>query len=194
MGAVSAELFSGAMEATTVPDCPGVRDRVAGATVIWKSGVPEACARTRKDCESEARCDSSPVYVAAREWSPAGRSRTTSGLALGVERGAGQLAAKVANGYGTGGGKAIISGDGDGNSGLGAAGVVVCLNIERGLRGLGLRGQVLLILRGKRQCGHRQCHADCCNQLKPQTAADHTSHVHLLQISRKNACCRVAES
>ena len=44
MGAVSAELFSGVTEAVTAPDWPGVSERLAGDTEIWKSGVVAPCA------------------------------------------------------------------------------------------------------------------------------------------------------
>ena len=38
----------------------------------------------------------------------------------------------------------------------------------------------------------QQRHTQSCNQLKPQTAAVHASHVHLLQISRRIAHRQIA--
>ena len=61
MGDVRPPLFSGVMDATTVPDWPGVREIEAGATEIWKSGVALAWARTPLNSETERMCDSSPV-------------------------------------------------------------------------------------------------------------------------------------
>ena len=60
MGAVSTELFSGVMEAVTLPEVPGVSDSVAGATEIWKSGVVVACAWIDADGETDVRCVVSP--------------------------------------------------------------------------------------------------------------------------------------
>jgi hypothetical protein len=78
-----------------------------------------------------------------------GESKDKGCLALSVERRAGQLAAVVAEGDGTGCGKPILAADGDGD-GSGCASALVAE--VRGQRGL--RGQALLILRGKRQRGH----------------------------------------
>ena len=46
IGAVRDELFSGVTEAVMKPDVPGVKERVAGATEIWKSGAAVDAART----------------------------------------------------------------------------------------------------------------------------------------------------
>jgi hypothetical protein len=61
MGAVSADEFTGVTEATTVPDCPGVRVSVVGATEISKSGVVVAWAWTLLVAETDARWVVSPA-------------------------------------------------------------------------------------------------------------------------------------
>ena len=87
----------------------------------------------------------------------------------------------VADGHSAGCRKAVFATYGDGHSGLSAPAQIAGLRAHGGLRGHSTR-----TLRSQRQRGHRQRDAKSCNQLKPQTAAVNASHVHLLQISRKN--------
>ena len=49
-----------------------------------------------------------------------------------------------------------------------------------------LRGSAPRAIRASRQRGYCQSDPKSCNCLQPQTAAQQTSHVHLLQISRKD--------
>src|ERR1039457_7613660 len=106
------------------------------------------------------------------------KGKLNLGLALGVERGSGQGLAAVADGDGAGGRQSIFAGYGDGDSSLGEATLIASLRGKRCLR-----GQTLRTIRSHCQRGHRQSDTKSCNQLKPQTAADQTSHVHLLQNS-----------
>ena len=69
-------------------------------------------------------------------------------------------------------GKAILAGNGHGNAGLGAAAVIAGLRGHGGLRGLRA---------GRGNGGKCQDQAQSCKPVKPQTAAEETSHVHLLQ-------------
>jgi hypothetical protein len=101
------------------------------------------------------------------------------GVALRIKGGAGKLAAVVAEDDSSGSGKAVFAQDGDGDGGRCAPGLIVGAD-GRG----GLSGHARGTLSGDCHCGHgKHCcrDTDCCNQLKPQTAADRTSHVHLLQ-------------
>ena len=61
MGAVSAEEFCGVTEAVTVPDVPGVRESVAGATETAKPGVVLSCAVTLADDETDELCVALPI-------------------------------------------------------------------------------------------------------------------------------------
>src|ERR1700678_456647 len=61
IGAVSAEAFSGAMEAVMVPELPGMRVSVAGEMEIWKLGVVESSPWTLAEGETEARWVVSPA-------------------------------------------------------------------------------------------------------------------------------------
>jgi len=113
-----------------------------------------------------------------------GREGKSDGcVTLRVESCAGQLVAVITDSNSAGGGKAIFTGDGDTESCLRASGLIAAFHGQ-----LGLGSNSCPILNGEGQRGRGQCDDDCCNQLKPQTAADHTSHVHLLQISRKSLC------
>lgn len=67
MGAVSPALFTGVMEAVTVPVWPGVRESVAGDTVIPKFGVVPEVAEALAESEVDSRWVESPVYAAVRE-------------------------------------------------------------------------------------------------------------------------------
>ena len=100
------------------------------------------------------------------------------GVALGVERNTGNLPALVTDDDCAGGRLPVLAGDGDAEGDLGTPALVAGLRGQRGLRGHTPR-----VRGGERQRRQRQRDAYSCNQLKPQTAADKTSHVHLLQIS-----------
>jgi hypothetical protein len=55
MGALSALLLTGVTEAVTVPDWPGVRESVAGETVIVKPGVEVTAAAVAAASEAELK-------------------------------------------------------------------------------------------------------------------------------------------
>jgi hypothetical protein len=61
MGAVSARLFTGVMEAVTVPVCAGGEESVAGAMVMLKSGVVPLVASARGRRQRRARWVASPL-------------------------------------------------------------------------------------------------------------------------------------
>ena len=112
-----------------------------------------------------------------------GQSQIDGGVTLVVEGGAGKRVSVVSERDGAGGGKSIVTNDGDCQVGDGAAGLVAGFRGERGLGGLCLCRKAM---RGETSRGQSQRNAQSCNRFKPQTAADDTSHVHLLQISRKS--------
>jgi len=97
-----------------------------------------------------------------------------SGVALGVESGTGYLGPVVADDYDAGCGAAIFTRHGEG-------GADVAVLVE-GLHGEGgLCWQPRSVFRGESQRGNGERNSECCNQLKPQTAAKKTCHVHLLR-------------
>jgi len=54
--------------------------------------------------------------------------------------------------------------------------------LVEGLHGEGgLCWQPRSVFRGESQRGNGERNSECCNQLKPQTAAKKTCHVHLLR-------------
>src|ERR1035441_5546578 len=104
-----------------------------------------------------------------------------SGVTLGVERYPSQGLTSILDHDGAGSGEAIASDDGDPQGGLGAAGLVMEFRGQSGFR-----GETTCVSSGQCHCGQCQSGTQCCYQLKPPTAADQTSHVGLLQISRKS--------
>jgi hypothetical protein len=93
--------------------------------------------------------------------------------------------ALVGDGDGSGCGKTVLTGNSDGKADLGMAAEVVGFSVQRSLSGHALRGQGLRDGSSQRQDQHGQGESQSLKQLKPQTAAENASHVHLLQISRE---------
>jgi hypothetical protein len=97
-------------------------------------------------------------------------------LARGVEGGACCLGSAIADDYDAGCGTTIFAGNGHVE---GSAGMAV---LVEGVHGEGgLCRQPWSVFRGQSQSGNGERNTQCCNQLKPQTAAKKTCHVHLLR-------------
>jgi hypothetical protein len=62
-------------------------------------------------------------------------------------------------------------------------GLSALLTLGYGQRSFGRNDPCCALRRAAYACRQRKRHSQSCNQTKPQTAAVHASHVHLLQIS-----------
>jgi len=117
----------------------------------------------------------------------AGQGQYAGGLARWVQCHLGKLPSTFHDGDSACGWNPIRPGHVHQYGGLRLSARIVGGDTHRGFCGYALRAR-----RRHRQREHCQRHTQPCNQLKPQTAAVHASHVHLLQISRRIARCQIA--